>query len=182
MLIFKDGTGYQELPEKSEKENFAVSEKVAVRIKAGEPWRLNQAADGVEFLTAAEIEAQALAEALASAEPQIDSKAREIRLCYVSPGKDATYQQKAAELARYEADNGASGPYPYIEAEATARDVTPATVAGEIAQARDIWSQIDPQIEARSRAGKLAARAAATAEAVNQAIADTLNNLEQLKP
>lgn len=183
ILIFTDGSGYQEYPATSDQAHFVLRDPVAIeRIKAGEGWRLNSARDGVEFEAAAEREARELAQAQAQAETEIDSAAQAVRLAYVSPGKDATYQQKAAELARYESEGGAGGPYPYIEAEATARGVSLATVAGEIAQARDVWGQIDPQIEAMSRAGKVKAQAATTAQAVREAVAEALANLEGLKP
>ena len=184
MIVFSDGGGWQEYPKTSARGSFEVTEAEAERIKAGDPWRLNATADGVEFLTPAEIEAENLQATQQRAEPEIDRKATEVRGVYVSPNKDATYQEKAQELQRW-IDAGRpnqAGGFAYMEAEAQARGVTLATVGGEIEAARNLWQQIDPQIEAISRAGKVAAQSAATADEAQAAIDNALNQLEALKP
>lgn len=184
MIIFKDGSGHQTHPATSNNPHIIATEAEAGRILAGEPWRLNAALDGVEFLTLAEIEAANLAKVQRQAEPQLDSKATEVRGVYVSPNKDATYQEKAAELQRWIAAGrpNQAGGYPYMEAEAQARGVALETVGAEIETARNLWQQIDPQIEAISRAGKVSAQAATTASEAQTAVDNALADLEAMKP
>jgi len=184
LIIYKDGSGWSD-SDASEVAHFAVSEATAERVRKGEKWRISKTGNAVEFLSVLEIEAENLAGVKATAEGEIDGQARQVRLCYVSPGKDATYQEKAAEVRAWvqagRPEQGAGG-YPYMEAEATARAVELPIVGAEIEQARALWGMLDPQIEAISRAGKVAAQTAETAEAAQNAVDQALTRLEALKP
>lgn len=185
MIVFKDGSGHQVFPAFSNSPHLVVSSDQEARILAGDRYRLNDTQDGVEFLTQAEVDQERLAEIQGQAEPTIDAAAQGVRLCYVSPGKDATYQEKAAELSDWIAagrPGTGGGDYPYMEAEAAARSVALDVVGSEIEAARDIWAAVDPQIEARSRAGKVAIKAATTHQAAQDILDSTLEALEALKP
>jgi hypothetical protein len=185
MIVFKDHSGFQDYPATSDQPHFLVDDATAERIRNGEPYRINATQDAVEFLSQAELDQERLAEIQDQAEPTLDAKAQEVRLCYVSPGKDATYQEKAAELSDWIGSGrptSANGQYPYMEAEAAARNVTLDVVGAEIEAARDTWAGVDPQIEAENRAGKVGVKAATTAQAAQDILDQALAALEALKP
>lgn len=114
-----------------------------------------------------------LAALKARALADIDQAATRARLRYVSPNKDATYQNKALELERWivagRPETFDAGLYPYIEAEAALSGKTHAQVGNEIEFARNAWMLLDPQIEGQCRAGKVAVEAALTAVDVQAA-------------
>jgi hypothetical protein len=75
IYVFKDGSGYQQFPEPgpSSKPYLSVSGPAEDRILAGEPYRLIDFGNAVEFLTPQEIGAEALAKAKAEKRDQINN-------------------------------------------------------------------------------------------------------------
>ena len=74
MKIFEDGSGFQTYPMASVKPSFEVSEGVAARIVAGDPWRLSATAGAVEFLTPEEIAEQEYQEQASKARAVRDAR------------------------------------------------------------------------------------------------------------
>lgn len=125
-----------------------------------------------------------LAEAKAQAEAEIDAAATRARRRYISPNKDATYINKAAELDRWIAagrpNAPAQGTFPYIETEANETGQAVTVTAESIEAARNAWLQLDPFIEGMARGGKVAANAATTVDDVQAAAGPCVNNLNSV--
>lgn len=75
IYLFKDGTGYQTFPEPGpdSKPFLSVSGSAEQRILAGDPYRLIDDGNAVEFLAPQEIEAEQLAKAKAEKREQINA-------------------------------------------------------------------------------------------------------------
>lgn len=86
----------------------------------------------------------------------IDTEAEATRLHYLTPGmgQALTYQRKEAEARAFVADNGAATPF--LAAEANARGVPIAIVAGEVVATADAWVAIGSAIEGKRMAAKAA--------------------------
>ena len=74
IYVFKDGSGYQQFPEPGpdSKPYLEVSGDVEQRILSGEPFRLIDFANGVEFIPPAELAAEALSAAKLDKRAEID--------------------------------------------------------------------------------------------------------------
>lgn len=96
----------------------------------------------------------------------VDADAERVRQQFITPGggQALEYNEVRAELERYDAVIAASGTpvdsdYPFVAADAAARDMTLAASMDEVRAARDAWIVIGAKI----RAARLAAKAAVTA-------------------
>lgn len=113
-----------------------------------------------------------LDETKASLKAAIDVAAEAERLKYITPGagQSMTYQEKLAELVRYEADtNPLKADYPMMSAEIgiTAGSLT--AVAATIRGAYDLWKQIGGAIEIARLQAKANIDKAATEQAARVA-------------
>ena len=100
---------------------------------------------------------------------EIDSAAGDARGRYITtvPGQETTPAEKEKE-ARAHAD-GASGPFPFLEAEAAELNSSVAALAAEMIATAEAWRPLGVAIEAKRRAGKVAVSAAADAAAIQAA-------------
>lgn len=100
-----------------------------------------------------------------SALDAIDKEAGNTRVKYITsvPGQSETYQRKEQQAREWSA-LGFSGQAPsFIQAEADALNVSPETIAQQVIQLADYWSNVKgPQIEACRRKWKVAIDAAGT--------------------
>ena len=98
----------------------------------------------------------------------------------VEPGQEMTYLKKAEDAQAY-IDAGYPGdasPYPWVDAEATARSLTPTQVADDIKAQHDAWEVVGIAIEAIRIAAKKNIDAASTVSAVRNFAANAVTNIE----
>jgi hypothetical protein len=126
--------------------------------------------------------AQALSRARADAVARVDSAAEAVRLKYITggAGQAATYLAKATQAREY-ALAGYIGVVPgYVQAEATARGVTPMIAAQAITAEETAWHVLGAVIETYRRAAKVAFAAAADETTIATSLAVCLAALGQL--
>ena len=104
--------------------------------------------------------AQASPEDKKAAEDRIDREASDFRAAYISNGvgQQTTYLRKEAEAR--DVRNGGAGPHPYLDAEATALDITTAELADKVIADAEIWDTVNTQIESLRRKAKTQVKAA----------------------
>lgn len=158
---------------------MSLSDKLT-RYYAGAEWALSgESYEGLEWLgpgdppTEAELNALAwppipdLATRKAELKAAIDAAAETERLKYVTAGagQSMTYQEKAAEAARF-ADDPAPDPadYPMLAAEIGITAATLADVAATVAANRAAWRTIGAAIEGARLGAKAAIEAAENVE------------------
>lgn len=114
-----------------------------------------------------------LATLKASLKADVDAAAERERLKYITPGagQAMTYQEKFAELVRYEADsNPVKANYPMLSAEIGVTGSSLGAVASAIRSAYDLWKIVGGEIEAsRLKAKANIDKAASAAAAVSAA-------------
>lgn len=94
----------------------------------------------------------------------------DVRVKYITsiPGQELTYQQKALEVQRYDADPAPDGAnYPYLQAEATATGATLADVYQLVKATAVAWNQFGATVEGLRRGTIVALEAATTADAMD---------------
>ncbi|MCM2973792.1 hypothetical protein [Larsenimonas suaedae] len=86
---------------------------------------------------------------------EVDQLAERHRLLFVTDGSGQAlaYQEKYAEAVEYNA--GHDGPFPHLNAEAEARELSVEALVSEVVAMRTAWRSVSAQIEAaRARAKK----------------------------
>ena len=143
-------------------------------------WNIPIAAPTIESLKAS-AESFGLGAARSCASARIDHAAEAARLKYITggAGQAATYLTKAAQARAYQAA-GFTGTVPgYVQAEASARDVTAQVAALTIIGEEEAWHDLGAAIELVRRTGKVAVAVGDEAE-VAAAMATALSALEAI--
>lgn len=107
---------------------------------------------------------------------QVNRQAGESRSRYitVTPGQEATYIMKEAEVKAYlAAENPVDTDYPILKAEADACGMTLAAVASLVSSTAAAWRQVAAQIEGLRRGAIVAIESATTGAQIDQALAIT---------
>ncbi len=116
-----------------------------------------------------------IADARDAAMRQGDALAARARHAYltVGDGQDLVYQAKLDEARRFEAPDidRTTGPWPYLDAEATAADITREQAAGAIIARRATIDRALARIEQIRRTAKIALAAATTLDAIDAIVA-----------
>lgn len=192
MLVFynenNEVTGYQIFPDTSPRDHIKVEDEALIeRIKRG--YNFAYVEDGVVVVPPDEdieniIKQKEFDAFLGEVELIIDTAANKARLRYISPNKDATYQQKSKEVDRWVADGKPEefevGVYPYIEAEAAYTGMTTTEVGDLIIAMRDQWIQVDSLIEGVSRGGKVSVLKAETLEEAQEILQACIAQLDAI--
>jgi len=132
--------------------------------------RVNWTASGLlaAGVPQAEIDAAAAAVIVAECHEQIDGIAD--RAYTVSASRSARYVRKEAEARGYlAAEEPDDGDYPMLAAEAAARGVTVATLAGEVITAADAYTALAAGVEAARAGARIAIEGAASIAAMRAA-------------
>ncbi|CAO3446600.1 hypothetical protein [Azospirillum argentinense] len=110
-----------------------------------------------------------LADLKAAAVDLINARVGDLRGLHitVTVGQSATYLEKQEEAERHAA--GDSGPFPYLEAEATATDTSLDDIAALVGATAAAWTAVNAALEGKRRAAVEAVKAAETHVQVYQA-------------
>lgn len=117
------------------------------------------------------------------AKNQIDALAGELRAKYITttPGQSDVYVVKYNEAVNYTtATNPNIADFPFINAEATARGMTPLDAANYIIQTRNGWVVLGSAVERARIATKIAVDSAATIADVDNIILEARKSFNQI--